>query len=358
MKEKNQNYLGNKKVSNKETETTFPISLFNSQQLTISTLKLNHHESIDDILSATSKLTKELGIQLKKVYRAHTSMTAFLYPKSGKYRIVIANVLYDFLYYIDDLFGEDIEVSADEELPSMTEMMNIWKTGKINPEYFNGLISEKVKNICTAMLWIRAKLYQSSEPAFFKRLSVMLFDHLKDQLEPKDYNTVDEYIMLRRGFSGMYPVVYLVEYCNNKYLNPETIAKLPNLQKAIDACVDIGGLSNDIFSYPKESHSKFNLVNSYMVENPDVTLAEAVQKSIDLVNRCHADFNDAIKALPNEITHLDAEEKATILQFANGMKHIVSASYHWQFVTQRFRHDNHILEDLKSQSDYFFNADT
>lgn len=363
MKKKNQEVNNSKQTTQVQIATDLqdnlsncPISPFNSHQLTISTLEITYHEAIQDILKATSRLTKELNIQLEQVYSAHTSMTAFLYPNSGKYRLVIANVLYDFLYYIDDLFGEDIEVLENEERPSLTEMMQIWKTGEVNTDSLEYNRSPKIKNIYNALLWIRTKLVQSSKPAFFKKLSKLLFEHLKEQLEPKDYTTVEEYIMLRRRFGGMYPVAFLVEYCNNKYLEPDTLAQLPSLQKAIDACADIGGLSNDIFSYPKESHSKFNLINSYIVVHPEMTMKEAVQRSIDIVNDCHFEFDQAIEQLQIEAKVLPIKEQATVLQFANGLKDILSASYHWQFVTERFRHDNHILEDLRFASEYTFNS--
>ncbi|WMX12889.1 MULTISPECIES: terpene synthase family protein [unclassified Aureispira] len=363
MKERNQEANeGNKpnvsQIANdfQDNLSACPVSPFNSKQLTISTLEIHYHEAIQDILKATSKLTKELDIQLEEVYSAHTSMTAFLYPNSGRYRLVIANVLYDFLYYIDDLFGEDIEIGEDDERPSLMAMMQIWKTGKIQDGFLDAIKNPKIKNIYNALLWIRTKLFQSSEPAFFKKLSGLLFEHLKDQLEPKDFSTVDEYILLRRRFGGMYPVAFLVEYCNNRYLAAGTLEKVPSLQKAIDACADIGGLSNDIFSYPKESHSKFNLVNSYLVAHPEMTLKEAVQNSIDLVNDCHFEFDQAIEQLQTEVKVLSEEQQITVLKFAEGLKDILSASYHWQFVTQRFRHDNHILEDLKHESTYTFNS--
>lgn len=348
MKEKNQKATDFKLPFN---QSAFPISTFNSQQLTISKLKLNHHEAMEGILSATARLSKELNIQIDQSYAAHTTMTSFLYPKSGKYKVVIVNILYDLLYYIDDLFGEDIEGANQEDKPSLTELMYIWQTGKINSVYYNELTSEKVKVVCTAMQWVRNKLFQSCEPAFFKKLSWLLFEHLRDQLKPDAYQSVEEYILLRRNFSGMYVAIYLIEYCTGRYLTNEMLEKVPSLQKAIDLCADIGGLSNDIFSYPKESHSKFNLVNSFDVLNETKTLNEAIQKAIDLVNTCHADFDIAVKQIHAEISGLTVEEKTTILQFTDGLKSILSATYHWQFVTERYRHDNHILEDLKYQSD-------
>lgn len=349
MKERNQKATDFKLPLN---QPVFPKSIFNSQQLSISKLKLNHHESMDSILSSTARLSKELKIQIEQSYHAHTTMTSFLYPKSGKYKVVIVNILYDLLYYIDDLFGEDIEGSEKEEKPSLTELMYIWQTGKINDIYYNQLKDEKIKVVCTAMQWVRNKLFQSCEPAFFKKLSWLLFEHLRDQLKPDAYQSIEEYILLRRNFSGMYVAIYLIEYCTGRYLTNEMLEKVPSLQRAIDLCADIGGLSNDIFSYPKESHSKFNLVNSFGMLNQVKTLDEAIQKSIDLVNNCHTDFDQAIKQIKFEIADLPVEEKATILQFTDGLKSILSATYHWQFVTQRYRHDNHILEDLKYQSDH------
>jgi hypothetical protein len=349
MKERNQKVTDFKLLLN---QATFPISPFNSQQLTISRLKLNHHEAMESILSSTARLSKELNLQIDQSYAAHTSMTSFLYPKSGKYKVVIVNILYDLLYYIDDLFGEDIEDANAEDKPSLTELMYIWQTGKINEVYYNELSSEKVKTVCTAMQWVRNKLFQSCEPSFFKKLSWLLFEHLRDQLKPDTYESVEEYILLRRNFSGMYVAIYLIEYCTGRYLTNEILEKVPSLQKAIDLCADIGGLSNDIFSYPKESHSKFNLVNSFEVLNETKTLSEAIQKAIDLVNTCHVDFDKAVKQINAEISDLPVEEKATILQFTDGLKSILAATYHWQFVTERYRHDSHILEDLKYQSDH------
>ncbi|CAA6816739.1 MAG: Unknown protein [uncultured Aureispira sp.] len=329
----------------------FSINTFTSRQLTISKLTLKHHEAMDSILHATARLSKELNLQIDQSYAAHTSMTSFLYPKSGKYKVVIVNILYDLLYYIDDLFGEDIEGASQEDKPSLSELMYIWQTGEINTVYYNNQSSKKVKTVCMGMQWVRNKLFQSCEPSFFKKISWLLFEHLRDQLKPGAYESVEEYILLRRNFSGMYVAIYLIEYCTGRYLTEEMLKKVPSLQKAIDLCADIGGLSNDIFSYPKENHSKFNLVNTFQVLNQTKTLDESIQKAIDLVNTCHVDFNIAVKQIHAESLDLATDEKAAILQFTDGLQSILSATYHWQLVTERYRHSDHILEDLKYKSD-------
>lgn len=332
-------------------------SIFHSNQFTISTLPMEHHPHIEDILSATGRLSEALNIQLGKAsYAAHTSMTAFLYPKSGRYRIVLVNIFYDLLYYIDDLFGEDIEGSNTSEQPNLQELMNIWLTGHINGDYYQNIHSLRIKSVCTAMQWVRTKLLQTCEPPFFKKLSKLLFEHLRDQLRPNAYTDIPSYIALRRNFSGMYVAIHLTEYCYGCYLTTDILQKVPSLQVAIDKCADIGGLSNDIFSYPKEKHSKFNLINSFLTLKKVKTLEEAIKSSIDLVNECHNDFDEALSKIQLEAQTLPDTERTKVLEFIEGLTSILSASYHWQLITQRYRHNEHILQDLKSNSQHKFDV--
>lgn len=361
MKESNQENLPPKQSSTASSQKNEPKgqqkAVFHSNQFTISTLPLEHHPRIEDILSATGRLSEALNIQLgKDSYAAHTSMTAFLYPKSGRYRIVLVNIFYDLLYYIDDLFGEDIEGSNVAEQPNLQELMNIWLTGHINGDYYQNVRSPRIKSVCTAMQWVRTKILQTCEPPFFKKLSKLLFEHLRDQLRPDGYTDIPSYIALRRNFSGMYVAIHLTEYCYGCYLTPSIMQQVPSLQVAIDKCADIGGLSNDIFSYPKERHSKFNLINSFLTLKKVKTLDEAIQASIDLVNGCHNDFDEALTKAQVEAQTLSDEDRAKVLEFIEGLTSILSASYHWQLVTQRYRHDEHILQDLKTDSQHQFDA--
>lgn len=321
--------------------------LFHSKMLSISTLPLHHHSRMEYILSATARLSKALGIQLNESsYHAHTSMTSFLYPDAGQYRIVIVNIFYDLLYFIDDLFGEDINgTSADQ--PDLEQLVQIWLTGQAAENYLESLTNERIKAICNAMSWVRTKLFNSCDPALFKKLSMLLFEHLHGQLRPEDYTDTTSYVHLRRKFSGMYLAIHLTEYCYGCYLTPELMKRVPSLQTAIDMCNDIGGLSNDIFSYPKESHSKLNLVNTFLVLNQANTLEEAVQAAIDYVNDCHKQYDLAIEQLHIEVQALPANDRAIVLKFVDGLQSILAASYHWQLVTQRYRHQAHILDNMR-----------
>ena len=146
----------------------------------------------------------------------------------------------------------------------------------------------------------------------------------------------------------MYLAIHLTEYCYGCYLTPELMKRVPSLQKAIDMCNDIGGLSNDIFSYPKESHSKLNLVNSFLVLGQCTGLQEAIQAAIGYVNQCHKDYDAAIEGVHLEVQSLAANDRAVVLKFVDGLHAILSASYHWQMVTQRYRHPDHILKDLRT----------
>jgi hypothetical protein len=328
-------------------------AVFHSNQFTISNLPVECHPKIDTILSATGRLSKALNIQLEKdSYAAHTNMTAYLYPKSEIYRIVLVNVFYDLLYYIDDIFGEDIQGFDLAEQPDLQEIMSIWFTGNINPDYYQNVKSPRIKSICTAVHWTRTKFSQSCEPEFFQVLSNALFEHLKEQLQPEPYTNLRSYISSRRKFSGMYIAIHLIEYCYRCYLTKDILEKAPSLQVVIDKCADISGLGNDIISYPKEKHSKLNLINVLLDLKVVQTFNEAIQTSIDLVNELHVEVNEAIAKIQIEIQVLDNEDRAKVLKFIEGINSILSASYHWQLVTQRYRHKDHILVDLRADVDY------
>ncbi|MFK7799638.1 MAG: terpene synthase family protein [Aureispira sp.] len=328
-------------------------AVFYSNQFTISNLPVECHPKIDAILSATGRLSEALNIKLEKdSYAAHTNMTAYLYPKSEIYRIVLVNVFYDLLYYIDDIFGEDIQDFHIAEQPNLQEVMSIWFTGNINADYYKSIKSPRIKSICTAVQWTRTKISQTCEPEFFQMLSNALFEHLKEQLQPEPYKDLASYITLRRKFSGMYVVIHLIEYCYRCYLTKDILEKAPSIQVVIDKCADISGLGNDVISYPKEKHSKLNLINVLLDLKVVQTFNEAIQTSIDLVNELHLEVDEAIAKTKVEIQVLSNEDRTKVLQFIEGINSILSASYHWQLVTQRYRHENHILADLRVNVDY------
>lgn len=326
----------------------FKEGLFHSKMFSISTLPLHHHARMEYILTATARLSKALGIQLNaSSYHAHTSMTSFLYPDAGQYRIVVVNIFYDLLYFIDDLFGEDIKGVSASGQPDLEQLMQIWMTGHASEGYLEALTNPRIRSICEAMAWVRTKLCDSCEPALFQKLSKLLFDHLREQLRPEGYTDTATYVQLRRKFSGMYLAIHLTEYCYGCHLTPDLMKRVPSLQTAIDMCNDIGGLSNDIFSYPKESHSQLNLVNSFVVLGKTKTLKDAVQASIDYVNQCHKQYDAAIEQVHVEVQALSANDRAVVLKFVDGLQSILAASYHWQLVTQRYRHQAHILDDMR-----------
>lgn len=357
MKEKKKKSLHPRSYSTSSNQKNNPKdqseAVFHSNQFTISNLPVECHPQIDTILSATGRLSKALNIQLEKdSYAAHTNMTAYLYPKSEIYRIVLVNVFYDLLYYIDDIFGEDIQGFDIAEQPNLQEVMSIWFTGNINEDYYQSIKSPRIKSICTAVQWTRTKISQSCEPEFFDTLSNALFEHLKEQLQPEPYTDLSSYIKLRRKFSGMYVVIHLIEYCYRCYLTKNILEKVPSLQVVIDKCADISGLGNDVISYPKEKHSKLNLINVLLDLKVVQSFNEAIQTSIDLVNKLHLEVDEAITKTKIEIQALDNESRTTVLRFIEGINSILSASYHWQLVTQRYRHEDHILVDLRADLNY------
>ena len=182
---------------------------------------------------------------------------------------------------------------------------------------------------------------------FFKKYSKGLLAHLKHSLHPTNYQTVEEYIESRIHFGGMYPTIGMIEFVNGVYINELLFIKYPSLQQATEDCVLIGVLSNDLISYHKEKHSQHNLLNAYLKTNTVNNLDEAISLGLNLVNQCFESFTEHSQYTRKQIETAPLTERHIINIYLTGIEQLISASYHWQMSTNRYRSMDNIFEDLK-----------
>ena len=148
---------------------------------------------------------------------------------------------------------------------------------------------------------------------------------------------------------GMYPLIYLIEYAHSIYLSQEIINNEGlYIKKLQEQCALIGALSNDVFSYTKEKHSDYNLINAYLVTGEASNYKEAVIKSIQLVNDVHADFKLTIQKAKQNLKNLVLNEPLILEKYLNGLSVIIASSYHWQRITNRYYHSENVFEDMKA----------
>ncbi len=313
---------------------------FNSSNLTISNTEVYIHKEANIILQKARIISQKLGIIEEALYNGHSTMTNYLYVNSPIHKMVNVLVTYDVFYFLDDFFGEDTNTG---QLPSLNKILEIWKGGKV---YHSN--DPQINNLYAAINYISKKIKEDSPDDFFEKYTNSVLEHLHFSLTKKKYNTVNEYVSIRLMTGGMYPVLYLIEYVHSAYLSDKIINNkglhITALQKQ---CALIGALSNDIFSYAKEKHSDYNLINAYLKTGEASNYKQAVVKSIKRVNDIHSDFQLTLKSAKQQLKSLELNDQLIVKKYLDGLNVIVASSYHWQKHTNRYHHAENVFEDLQ-----------
>lgn len=313
---------------------------FNSSNLTISKTEIYIHKEANAILQKARIVSEKLGIIEEDLYRGHSTMTNYLYINSPIQKMVNALVTYDVFYFLDDFFGEDTNTG---QLPDLTKILEIWKGEKTHHSK-----NTKIDKLYASIGYISMALREDSPQSFFKKYTNSVIEHLSFSLTKKKYTTVNEYIAIRLMTGGMYPVMNLIEYVHSIYLTKEMINNNELYIKELqEQCALIAALSNDIFSYAKEKHSNYNLINAYLITEEASSFSEAVSKSIRMVNDIHTNFQLTLKKSKSKLNTLLLEDKLIVEKYINALKVIVASSYHWQKITNRYYHPENVFEDMK-----------
>ncbi|MEX6625487.1 terpene synthase family protein [Tenacibaculum salmonis] len=313
---------------------------FSSTSLSISKTKLEIHKDAKLILKEAKAISKKLGVIDDDLYKHHTTMTNHLYIDTPIHKMINAVVTYDVLYFIDDFFGED---TASGVQPDFKKILDIW-TGK---ELYLNSENSKISNLYNAIFYISDAVKKDSPSYFFDKYTESITEHLSYSLKSVPFTTVDEYIYIRLYTGGMFPVIDLIEYMHSIYLSPEIINKVPSIKKMREQCALIGALSNDLFSYAKEKHSDYNLINAYLISNEADNYNDAVNKSIIKVNTIHTEYEATLLQTMKEATFLSSVNNNIVLKYIDALNVIISSSYHWQKNTKRYIHPENVFEDMK-----------
>lgn len=310
---------------------------YHSTQLTIAKTLQELHPKSSYILDQSTTIAKELGIYESSLYEGHHTMAPYLFVNADAERVIDATIWFGSLYYLDDFFGEDIEheIKADFNV-----LFDAWMTGKYEPitNY------APLNNLYRSIAYASKRIQEQSPKAYFERYTKGLQQHLYHSLHPAEYTTVEEYIATRMHSGGMYPTIGMIEFAYDIFLEASLLETMPGLREAEDASVLIGALSNDIFSYHKEAHSKYNLLNAYLETGEAENIDEAIEKAILLVNKIYEDFKTAYN-IAKEIADIQNNKEVRI--YLDGLNVIVAASYHWQVSTNRYRSVDNVFSDLK-----------
>jgi len=267
------------------------------------------------------------------------TMNAYMYPDASFERATLCGKLMALLYYIDDEYADTAESKGimgssvpPEYLAKIERSAVAFETGWL-PPHSGGL--ER------AFQELRLEIQDQVEPEWMIRFSQIVRQHISYAINPQAYGwkpdgnvPFERYAWLREVISGMYLAIDLIEYHNDFVLLPHVIYH-PTIRRLQQACSRIAAFANDLFSYEREvlqEGLRFNLL-AVLQRTQNLSFPEAVQLSIEITNHETEEFF----RLSNEIAIWDDTTNALIQRYVECMKYHVSATWHWQMNTIRYR---------------------
>ncbi|MBN1429411.1 MAG: hypothetical protein JXB07_13645 [Anaerolineae bacterium] len=282
-------------------------------------------------------------------YTNHITMNGYVWPHTSAERLAVLSYFNTLGYFLNDTLGRDITKNPDALRAVVAQ-----KAYRVLVE---GLVSNPPDRYDHAFNYLRKSILALSNEAFAARFFPLLLKHWQAGIQHYDpyQGNLEEYIATRRHASGMLPTIMLVEFAYDCYMPKQMPQIAPNLEIAIDALADIGAISNDIFSFAKESHTTFNIIRVLQRERGYESLAPAIDDAIGVVNHSFRAFQsnlhiaqEQVKCVADAGRH--SEMKRFLNCFVNGLWDVAAACYHWQMETNRYRHQHHPIADL--QVDY------
>jgi hypothetical protein len=301
------------------------------------------HPFKEDIEEGIREICQRLDIRLPH-YDEYDNMTCYVYPSSPRDRVITVGLVMNMMFYIDDTF----EAGHGRE---------------IDPHYLARVVETCIKIICTGQrpeeslplydvaLELHERLWKRTNPAWFKRWVNSLKDYMKSEVvvdSPLDSNgeiDIDKFVQMREIDSGAWVVFHLIEFANDRYLTEELFAD-EYMQRMMHLTAQIAALSNDLFSYEKEyflPKGHFNLI-SVLMEKEQLSFQEAVAKAIDHINLLLASFKELYCNMPD---YEDPGLNHAACSYVQGLWYIVSAMWHWQLATNRYRTPNSRFLELR-----------
>jgi hypothetical protein len=323
--------------------------LLTDKLLTLSDLKVIGPERINPHADEAERLA-ELYCREHRIWLPHlaeyTTMSRYLHPDATLERLTTIVVIYNFLYYIDDIHTSDRNSAEDED---DTEMQQIYRN--FVPILMYGRMPKEHNPLYASCKLIRELILESASEAWLWRIVSSLIKHLNastlsvQAIMVDGVASIDKYIELREFDSGMQSTVEMIELEMGIFI-PDEILAHPVLEQLRVCVMRLGSLMNDLFSYHKEvimNGQRFNLV-SVLMENRNLSFEAAAHESIKIVNGFTQTFLEYEQKVPE---FSDPEINRMVKLYVQGCRNEILAIYHWQMSTNRYRSPDSPFPELR-----------
>ena len=310
--------------------TTSTVSLSNLKAPDIK--RVNPHAA--EAERTANQLCFDLGIGLSHIDN-YATQAGYLFPETGPRRLVTMILFFNFLYYIDDVYDRHQD-GSQEDRAGLNEVF--LSAAQI---FVSGQKSKVRDNPILRAAYEQHLQFTSQAPHLWvDRFAAATMAHLKGTLFGLEDNRqpgkslLDRYNRLRDFDCGMEPTLDLIEFAQGMVMESRLLSH-PVVQAARHQVARYCGLSNDLFSFEKEVvqyGSDFNIVPVMMQEG--VSFSAVVERVIMMLN----EMVDTFKVLEAQQPLFDDPlDNQMVAQYFRGLRHEISAAYHWQFSTTRYR---------------------
>lgn len=301
------------------------------------------HPQAAAIDAETAELCQRIRLWLPHMHQYNT-MTSYLYPYAEAERVVAINLLMNLLYYIDDLFDSG-RPTDDEHLGPLPDILTACVQTLVSGEK-----PAEISPIYEAAWELHHRLWGKCDPQWFYLLIKSLEDHFTSvvkavPLDEKGCIDVEQYISIREFDGGSWTTIHLIEFALGRFL-PHDIRDETSFQQMTQCVAQAGALVNDLFSYEKEVMRygvEFNLVVALM-KGEGLSFEAAVGSAIVRINDILAQFESAAV---QPLYPQDPVLSAVIGDYVQGLRHLLSAAWHWQLATNRYRSPNSPFVELR-----------
>lgn len=273
-------------------------------------------------------------------YAGYSTMSFYLYPHADVEYLTAIDILMNTLYYIDDEVNNETMLEEDiEGRNTFRRALHILQTGQgvdeSNSFYnvwfelhqrFRSLTSQRtLDRIVNALKYLLASTYSLAS------------------FSDNGHITPDHFIKLRLHLSGMQVCTEIAAFVHDLELE-EITQKHPLINQMIDDTAFYGAMLNDVFSYHKEitAGSKLNLI-AVLMEHHNWSVHQAVHHVVEMLNERVTRFKET-KTKVN-IQH----SGDSVDTYVQALEDILSASWHWQYSTNRYRSPDSPIPELRQR---------
>ncbi|MGB1287692.1 MAG: terpene synthase family protein [Aggregatilineales bacterium] len=330
------------------------------------TIKPEDLNTLSDLIAISEKRQHPLAAQAEQQIEAlcrkygvlqhhlnqYTTMSGFMYPASPVDRLVASGLLFNTLIYIDDMHERAERTEGDDAAQEKIQIALRTKFETAINVLLTGQKPEESYFLYDVALYLHRAFAPHADGKWLPRIAKSLVDHLRvvtydnSNVITAGKLDVGKYIDVRLLDAGMDPTMDMVEFTSNIYL-PDELLQDKHIADMRNLCARIGALMNDIFSYEKEvlwGETRWNLLVGYM-ESYEMDFAHALHYSIEHVN----DATQAFKTLKmNMPVYGNTEVQSAVEEYVTGLENIISATWHWQIRTNRYRSITSPYPELRS----------